>query len=233
MQIDKELEDFISSMGNAIIDGVKRFKQRAGRPLTIEIAGLPNAGKTTVIEIVDHFFRRHRLLTHTPPEGPVVVPKHLKRSTMRYNVALGAYAVEVLTQFTDDPHIDVLLLDRGPFDRACWFRTFAAINKVSSEDAERNVGYLTQNTFHEMIDHAFLLTCSPGIALKREAMWKLVHNEGDTVNKELLAALHQVFPTSFREFSLDKGSVIDTSNLSRQQTAIALLKIVCDKLRSA
>lgn len=207
--------------------------RHGGFPYVVEVSGVPKAGKTKNIEIVSHLLRRKDLLVHTPPEGPEVVAKSYNRiSPVLYNVALAHYTVDVLLRWAFDHHIDLLILDRGPLDRICWYEALAARGDIANEEAAVNINYLNQSIIRNMIRCRVLLVCEPEVSLRREAKDKLTVKEGGFVNKSLLDILHASFPATFKRFTDgSKGCLIDTTHQSPLDTALEILDFIYESLK--
>ena len=93
------------------------------KQFVIEFAGTPKSGKSTCIDIVDHFFRRLGYDILAPSEGASKrTPRRLKEDLVAYNAWSATYA---LTQILESRYgadmYQLVLMDRGLFDALAWF----------------------------------------------------------------------------------------------------------------
>src|SRR2546429_5788587 len=91
-------------------------------PLVLEFAGSPKSGKTTTINIVQHFLRRMDFNVISPPEGASKRNlHHLRQDLVAYNTVALNYAIsELLEAYYNVDTPDVIILDRGIFDSLAW-----------------------------------------------------------------------------------------------------------------
>src|SRR5580704_16202904 len=91
-------------------------------PVIVEFSGIPKSGKSTNIDIINHFFRRNGFKVWAPTEGASKrTPYILRKDLVAFNAWSLNYAIsELLLSYhnVDTPHL--VILDRGPFDSLAW-----------------------------------------------------------------------------------------------------------------
>ncbi|MBU1178961.1 hypothetical protein KKB69_01300 [Patescibacteria group bacterium] len=105
------------SRAQKLLKKLKRPKteKKVERPFFIEITGSPSSGKTTMISILDPFFRRQGFRVYTPQEGAEVI-RHIPRTSHLYNVRTGLYALATLIDASVNDNYDLVIFDRCPYD---------------------------------------------------------------------------------------------------------------------
>src|SRR2546422_10700693 len=101
----------------------ERFKASGRKPVVIEFAGTPKAGKTTSLGKLHAFLKRCgfkvEILVERASMCPILDKKH-----SNFNVWTACTTLSQVLEKTqspprpDDP--DILILDRGLFDSICW-----------------------------------------------------------------------------------------------------------------
>ena len=133
MQEQQEISERASRLANAL------EQTKLPRPVFVEFSGSPKSGKSTCIEIVRHFFRRHRIKVLAPAEGASRrTPYYLKDDLMAFNTWSASYALmHVLEGLHGSDRYALAILDRGLFDALAWFELLAQQGKISSDERDR------------------------------------------------------------------------------------------------
>lgn len=184
------------------------------QPVVIEFAGTPKSGKSTNIEILNHFFRRIGFKVDAPTEGVSKrTPYHLKRDFMAYNSWALCYAISSLLigYYNIDRH-HIIMLDRGPFDSLAWMRHLMEKGKLSKGDYDIICNFVTLDKWGKLVDRIYLFTCNPEISLKREAESKLILRPGVAMNEDMLSLLKKQYDALKEEVPLESPYLIDTSD---------------------
>jgi hypothetical protein len=130
------------------------------QPVLIEFAGSPKSGKSTNIDILNHFFRRIGFKVCATTEGVSKrTPYHLKDDSMAYNSWALCYAISSLLvgyYNVDKPHI--VMLDRGAFDSLAWMRYLREKGKLSTVDYDAISAFATLNKWRSLVDRIYLFT---------------------------------------------------------------------------
>ena len=143
----------------------------ARKPLVIEFAGVPKAGKTTTLTNVQTFLKRCGFRTDVVIERASVCPIRDKKHA-NFNVWTACTTLAQILEKTqnpprpDDPHI--LFLDRGIFDSICWMTMMEQISRIRSDERKLIQKFLTIDDWKKRISAVFVMLASPQDAMKRE-----------------------------------------------------------------
>lgn len=222
------------------------------RALVIEFAGMPKAGKSSVIETLRHFFshgpkmsaggrnngddahaiKKDGFVVYTPAEGVSLrTPNYLKNDPLDYNTWAGAYAIQELLQARHDYFNDIVILDRGPWDAGCWLKYWA---KQTGSDSEVVADFFQLKRWIVLADLHVVLTVNPREAAARERKSRLVAHRGPSSNVGLMNTMRQIYLDSFEALKKTKindcphvgedgALLIDTTNRPSQQVAMEVL----------
>ena len=117
----------------------KLFADKVRKPLVIEFAGVPKAGKTTTLSHVQTFLKRCGFRTDIVVERASVCPIRDKKYA-NFNVWTACTTLAQILEKTQNPpspeYPQILFLDRGIFDSICWMTMMEQISRVRKEDRE-------------------------------------------------------------------------------------------------
>ena len=206
------------------------------RPYFVEFAGTPKSGKSSNIDIVEHFFRRMDFNVLAPSEGASKrTPRYLKSDWPAFNAWTASYALMQVVEGLHDParpHISIL--DRGLFDALAWFELMKQCGQITSEFADSAQGFLTIDKWREAIDRVILFTVDPEISMRRENAQALVYDEGQAMNPKLLNELNAAYDAIRERYSdsFERFHQIDTTEMDEaKQSAIQVARFVVDDLQ--
>jgi len=149
----------------------EQFAKTARKPLVIEFAGVPKAGKTTTLTQVQAFLKRCGFRIEVVVERASVCPIRDKKHP-NFNVWTSCMTLAQILEKTqdppraDDPHI--LILDRGIFDAICWITMMEWWSRIRPTDREIIDKFLQVDDWRKRISAVILMIASPEDALKRE-----------------------------------------------------------------
>src|SRR6266705_538189 len=109
----------------------------ARRPIVLEFAGVPKAGKTSTIGALQAFLKRCGFRVEVVVERASVCPIRDKRH-FNFNVWTACTTLSQLLEKTqlpgrpEDP--DLLIIDRGLFDAICWLRMMKRLSRIRDQD---------------------------------------------------------------------------------------------------
>ena len=206
------------------------------RPYFVEFAGTPKSGKSSNIDIVEHFFRRMDFNVLAPSEGASKrTPRYLKSDWPAFNAWTASYALMQVVEGLHDParpHISIL--DRGLFDALAWFELMKQRSQISPEFADSAQRFLTIDKWREAIDRVILFTVVPETSMRRENAQTLVDDEGQAMNLNLLSELNAAYDAIRERYSdsFERFHQIDTTNMGEaKQSAIQVARFMMDDLR--
>jgi len=164
---------------------LKRLKRdphvKIERPFFIEITGSPDSGKTTMIEILDSFFRRQDFRVFCPQEGAQRI-RHVPRTSHLYNVRTAIYALTELIDCSTNSNFDLVIFDRCLCDGYTWMIYWNQQKDLTDEQAKTIQDFFLFPTWLNMIDARFFVIASPEEALRRDQAESLTKKFGKTTN---------------------------------------------------
>ena len=206
------------------------------RPIFVEFSGTPKSGKSTCIDIVNHFFRRLKFKVLAPTEGASKrTPYYLRDNLVAFNTWSASYALmHILEGVYGSDKYHLAILDRGLFDALAWFELLTTQGKVTPEERDQIHNFLRIAEWYSKTDAVFLFHADPETSLKREIRDKLVDDPGSTMNPEFLTELNGAYDQVRAKYASDfpRFTVIDTSDKEKtnpqataKQVASSILEI--------
>ena len=141
-----------------------QFSEKARKPLVIEFAGVPKAGKTTTLSHVQAFLKRCGFRTDVVIERASVCPVRDKKHA-NFNVWTACTTLAQVLEKTqnpprgDDPQI--LFLDRGIFDSICWMTMMERISRIRPKERQIIQNFLMIDDWRKRISAVFVMLVSP------------------------------------------------------------------------
>lgn len=207
------------------------------RPVVFEFSGSPKSGKTTCIDIVQHFFKRQGFRTWAPGEGASqLTPYNLRRDLVAFNTWTLNYAIsELLLACFNVNMPDLVFLDRGPFDSLAWMNMLAGEQdaRLTTEELSTIERFAVHPKWASLVDRVFLLTCEPGVSLQRENRSKLVELPGTAMNEPTLARLLEAYsdlPGRLGELNGDSPPEVFSADTSNEMEPARLAARVVEEI---
>lgn len=222
------------SFGNLAAAILQSFDPRAERkaqwprPFVIELFGTPKAGKTTIKEMLKHFFKRCGWAVSTPTEGAEVV-EWSKRREPDYNFQTMEYALSAARDRADDKRFHLVILDRGLCDGLARMELYRAAGKITEGEHEAIEGYLLIPQNRNLFDLHICLVADPETAIRRELARALVKKHGETMNPTTLTELLDAHERLWERLKLGADPKMfwhDSSKENEAETATAILEAV-------
>lgn len=185
-------------------------------PLFAEFAGSPKSGKTTIIGTVGHFFKRMGFSVGLPTEGASLrTPSGLRDDWLAFNTWSACYALQqILVYGSEDPCVDLVILDRGLFDVAAWLEFLTtAQGRMTEEDRDQITRFIILDLWRRRENLVFLFTADHATSMHREHDGKLTQRGGSVMNASVLSQLKGAYNTAATRLDQEFPNVyhIDTS----------------------
>jgi len=168
----------------------KSFKTVGRKPVVIEFAGIPKAGKTSTLGQLYSFLKRCGFRVEVVVERASMCPIRDKKHT-NFNIWTACTTLSQILEKTqtppraDDP--DILILDRGLFDSICWLTMMARLSRLRRDDLKIIENFLRIDDWKKRITVVLLMTASPLDSLERERGYIPVEGTyGSIMNEEVL-----------------------------------------------
>ncbi|MBI2099587.1 hypothetical protein HYT45_04265 [Candidatus Uhrbacteria bacterium] len=199
------------------------------RPFMIELFGTPKSGKSTMKEMLKHFFRRNGWSVSTPTEGAEIV--ELPRDEPQYNFQTTEYALGMARERSYDPNFHLVIFDRAIMDGVVRMDFYGekAILTVEQRQTIQNYFLLPWN--RELFDAHVCLVANPEAAIRRELARALTKKHGKTMNPRTLADLLKAHERVWERFNCGSNPKMcwhDSSKEKEAETARNILSKVLD-----
>lgn len=214
----------------------QNFASNSRRPIVIEFAGLPKAGKTTTINQVHTFLKRCGFRVETVVERASVCPIRDKKHA-NFNVWTACTTLAQLLEKTqdppriDDPHI--LFLDRGIFDAICWLTFMEKLARIRKDERECIEKFLSMDEWRRRLTAVVLMTAAPEDSMARERGYLPVETTGSIMNIEVLRQMRNTLEEvaerhgqDFRVLRVDTSS--GDASLGPKETAEMVATSILD-----
>ena len=172
------------------------FRDKARKPLVIEFAGVPKAGKTSTLTQVQAFLKRCGFRTEVMVERASICPIRDKKHA-NFNIwTLCTTLAQILEKTQNPPRSDdpqILFLDRGLFDAICWLTMMEKLSRVRQEDRQTIQRFLSIDDWRKRVSAVFVMLTSPSDAMTREqSVLPVVGKGGSIMNTEILQQVKAV-----------------------------------------
>jgi len=215
------------------------FADKARKPLVIEFAGVPKAGKTTTLSHVRTFLKRCGFRTDIVVERASGCPIRDKKHA-NFNVWTACTTLAQILEKTQNPprpeDPQMLFLDRGIFDSICWMTMMEQISRVRKEDRELIQKFLMTDDWRKRISAVFVMLASPADSMRREQGVLPVSGSGGSImNPEILDKIKKVneqcieqLGGKFRLFPINTsaGETKDNKQRTAEVVVEAILSLV-------
>ncbi len=169
-------------------DARKRFNG-ARKPIVLEFAGVPKAGKTTTLGQIQTFLKRCGFRVEVVVERASVCPIRDKKHA-NFNVWTACTTLSKILEKTqtpahaDDP--DVLILDRGLFDAVSWLAVMERLARIQPEERQAVERFLLLKDWSRRVTGVIVMTTSPHDSMERERGDLPVEKTGSIMNEDVL-----------------------------------------------
>ena len=136
----------------------------ARKPIVIEFAGSPKAGKTSTIGQIQTFLKRSHFRVSVVVERASVCPLRDKQHP-NFNVWTACTTLAQILERTqtpsrpEDPHI--VILDRGLFDAVSWLSVMRRLERIRQVDLDVVERFLLIDEWCKRVSGVIVMTASP------------------------------------------------------------------------
>ena len=207
-------------------------------PFFIEFAGTPKSGKSTCIDIVNHFFRRLDFKVLAPTEGASKrTPYYLKDHLVAFNAWSATYALtHILEGKYGSDKYNLVIMDRGLFDALAWFELLKSEGDINENECQTIQDFLLLGEWRNLVGIVFLFETDPATSLQRENDHKLIDQPGRAMNPEFLQKLNDAYTATKERYSSEFPlfHVVNTSESegsTAESTAFEVANKIVEQLR--
>jgi predicted NUDIX family phosphoesterase len=206
----------------------------ARKPIVIEFAGVPKAGKTSTLGQIQAFLKRCGFRVEVVIERASVCPIRDKKHA-NFNIWTACTTLSQILEKTqtpsrpEDPH--VLILDRGLFDAVSWLAVMERLARIRPAERQVVEEFLLIDDWRRRITGVIVMTTSPRDSMEREKGYLPVEGaKGSIMNEEVLQQMLETtrgtakrLKDQFRIFEIDTSTGISEGP---QRTAESVAEIV-------
>ena len=241
--MDGRLVKGINNIQSRAEQAARLFAEKARKPLVIEFAGVPKAGKSTTLAHVQTFLKRCGFRTEVVVERASVCPIRDKKHA-NFNVWTACTTLAQVLEKTQNPPSSedpqILFLDRGIFDSICWLTMMERISRIRQDQRKTIQNFLMIEDWRKRISAVFVMLASPQDAMKREQGVLPVEGTGGSImNPEVLEQVRRInrecierFEGDFRLFPIDTsfGDTRDNPGRTAEVVAETILGLIEEQI---
>jgi len=219
----------------------EEFRKKGRKPVVIEFAGTPKAGKTTTLSSVQAFLKRCGFKVEIVVERASVCPIR-DRKHANFNIWTACTTLaQVLEKTQTPPRIDdpdVLILDRGLFDAVAWLGMMERLARIRREEREVVERFLLLSDWRKRISGVVVMTASPNQAMKREQGDLPVEGSGGSIMNEAVLDQFKMnvseackrLAAQFRIFEVDTSAPASNKKATAEKVARIVLDLISEQL---
>ena len=191
------------------------------RPIVVEFSGLPNSGKTTLLNNIDKLCKDNNVNAIIMREPAELLPKTISKGSIEQNLWITLETLQKSLEIKNISDVDYVLLDRGFYNQLFWATMY------DDKDAEYSK-FITSfmdafsKKYDVLPDYLYIIDVEVEESIKRRI------SSGEPVTftkKEFLLNYKRKF-SKFAE-NIESKFYLDTTNLSSSQVAdIVFNKII-------
>lgn len=178
------------------------------KKFTIEFMGMPKAGKTTQMEILESNLKEKGYTVRCIYEGARVSPLDKKDYFLFNSWSFNNTTNKILEAKLYDT--DYILIDRGVYDHTAFSKALRKSNRITSKEADDSISYFRH--FYDIEDLVFLFAVPPEVSLRREFKHKNT-GFGRVLNPDFLKTLFDAYLDVENEIEKDHLVIDGTKKL--------------------
>ncbi|MBI3830912.1 MAG: NUDIX domain-containing protein [Planctomycetes bacterium] len=213
-------------------NALERFKADSRKPIIIEFAGVPKAGKTSTLTSVYTFFKRCKFKVRLVVEQASICPINDKRH-FTFNAWTASETLAKILENTQGPppndeQIDILFVDRGLFDAISLLTLMEKLSRITAKDRATIERFLTIDEWRKRITGVIVMTTNPKTAMKREQGYLPVEGASSSIMTPPVLRRMRLTTEECIDRLRDKFRIFhfDTSNENPRQTVEAIAKTI-------
>lgn len=183
------------------------------RPTVIEFSGLPNSGKTTLLQNIAKRCESNNISAIIVQETAELLPKNIPKGTIEQNLWITLETVKKGLELCFQSDVDFVLLDRGFYDQLFWVKMYA---EKDAEYGKFVLNFMTKfsERYEVLPDYLYIIDVDVEESMKR----RMATGEPVTFSKRDF--LHD-YKNKFKKFSdgIESKLYIDTTNLDKDEVA--------------
>jgi predicted NUDIX family phosphoesterase len=201
------------------------------RPLIIEFSGLPKAGKTRTISILELFLKRNGFNVDVFIERASIAPIRTK-GHLHFNTWVSCASLQGMLEALSKPELDVFILDRGLFDALVWTHWLCQTGKITPDEEEACYKFFAMSRWTDLVDLVLIMTCDPGTSIAREYSNQLTTKRGTIMSEGTLRQINRSIHATRDAHGARFKAIehIDTTGAESRDTAVKVTEKTLDVL---
>ncbi len=223
--VDNSTPDQRAAIARLEAEAAKLLAQLNGglakRPLIIEFSGLPKAGKTRTISVLELFLKRNGIRVDVFVERASIAPIRTK-GHLNFNTWVSCASLQGMLEALSKPELDVFILDRGIFDALVWTRWLAQTGKITQGEAAACDRFFAMDRWTDLVDLLIVMACEPKTSIEREYLNQLTTKGGTIMSEDTLRQLNEAIETTRQAYGASFRAIeyIDTTGAQSRETAM-------------
>lgn len=214
----------------------RRCSSNLRKSVVIEFAGVPKAGKTTILTSTNSFLKRCGFHPEIVVERASMCPIRDKKHS-NFNVWTASTTLSQILEKTQEPPLNgdpnILLLDRGIFDSICWLSVMEQTARIVPKDKQAIEAFLLLEDWRRRIKAVVLMLASPKDSMERERGLLPVEGvQGSIMNTDMLQLTLDVTNETAdrlrRYFRIFKVDTSHSKGISANETAELVVSHILD-----
>lgn len=212
---------------------------KSNKPYLIEFTGTPRTGKTTLINNINDFFKKGGFNSKIIEEfvsseyyNKVIKPFNKNRTTFEINRLIMKEIVKLANKEIIS-NKDIVIFDRGIYDRCIWMQRAMNLGIVTKEEAQ---SFLNQYMLEakNKVDSLFITYADDQVALKRDYLHSLALEPRNFLNLNNIMEFNNALLESKDIFEKISPNIhfIDTTNLTPNEVSIAVTKHIINDMEN-
>lgn len=183
------------------------------RPTVIEFSGLPNSGKTTLLQNIAKLCECNNISAIIVQETAELLPKNIPKGTIEQNLWITLETIKKSLELCFLSDVDFVLLDRGFYDQLFWVKMYAEKDAKYGEFVLNFMARFSER-YEALPDYLYIIDVDVEESMKR----RMATGEPVTFSKQDFL---REYKTKFEKFAkgIESKLYIDTTNLSKDEVA--------------
>ena len=191
------------------------------RPIVIEFSGLPNSGKTTLLQNIKKLCEINNVNAIIMQEPAELLPTAIPKGGIVQNLWITLETLQKSLELIFETNADFILLDRGYYNQLFWSSMYKEKNEMYSEYIKSFMEKFVE-FYNVKPDFLYVIDVDIDESIRR----RMNTGEPVTFSKEDFLKKYKV---EFEKFysSIDSRLYLDTTNMSEHEvTDIVYKKII-------
>lgn len=191
------------------------------RPILVEFSGLPNSGKTTLLQNIDILCKSNDVKAVVMREPAELFPRTIPKGSIEQNLWITLETLQKSLEIKYISDADYILLDRGFYNQLFWATMY---DDKDSEYSKFVTSFMEEfaKKYNVLPDYLYIVDVDVEESIKR----RIASGEPVTFSKRDFLINYKEKFNKFSE-NIESKLYLDTTNLSKEEVAdIVFNKII-------